>query len=134
MQGEQLLLIEGDTSTKPNGNTSKQPRKVGNTKTENYVRLMGYLGADPKIYATINGHQYAIFRLATFEKGAEELTTWHIIKMWGKARMVYLRNNLISGSHVMVQGRLEYGSIPGEDGTTRQCTQIVASKIMNLDR
>lgn len=81
-------------SPQTNGKTAKPPRKFDNTKTENYVRIMGYLGADPKIYATINGNQYAIFRMATFEKGGGESSTWFTIKMWGKARMVFIRNNL----------------------------------------
>lgn len=54
-------------------------------KTQNKAVLIGYLGADPKIFETKKGHQYATFRMATDQyfknKNRQEIriTTWHAI-------------------------------------------------------
>jgi len=56
----------------------------------NKVMIIGNLGKDPEIRATISGQSVATFSLATSEKfknksgESEERTEWHKVVLWGK--------------------------------------------------
>lgn len=106
-------------------------------KWQNKVQLIGYLGKDPFIKVLPSGMYYAILRLATangFSKAVKErVTTWHTVKVWGR-KPDYIRNCFIKGSHVLVDGKIEYRNYLNKEGSSCCVTEIKASKIMNLDR
>ena len=109
-------------------------------KSMNRVELIGYLGKDPVIYDYSNGNTLAILRLATHriyqsrEGKTVKETQWHTAKLWGKQQIDKLRNYLITGSHILVGGELEYRTFQGRDGQTRSMTMIRVNYLVDLDR
>ena len=107
-------------------------------KTQNEVQLIGYLGRDPMMSIAVNGSKRAYLRLATDhyrkkEDGTEwKKTTWHEIVVWDK-KADKIENNFIKGSHVLVEGAIEYRSF-FKGNEKRYLTRICATKILNLDR
>jgi single-strand DNA-binding protein len=61
-------------------------------------------------------------------------TTWHTIRIWGRERVERIISQFIKGSHVLVEGTLEYRTYVNKEGQRRDVTQINAYSIMNLDR
>ena len=112
-------------------------------KTKNWIQLIGYLGGDPEIKECKNGNTLAVFRLATDERlrrsddenGTESKykAVWHNIAVWGKDRIAML-DNVINGSHVMVEGKLEYHKYQKADGKMKYITEINAFLLTDLDR
>jgi single-strand DNA-binding protein len=109
-------------------------------KSMNRVELIGYLGKDPAIYEYSDGSAMAIMRLATnrFYKSSQGATVketqWHTAKLWGKQQIDKIRNYLITGSHILVSGELEYRTFQGRDGQTRSMTMIRVKYLVDLDR
>ncbi len=107
-------------------------------KTQNQVQLIGYLAKDPLISFAKNGSKRAYLRLATdwFRKDSNgnihKKTTWHDIVAWDK-KAENIENNFITGSHVLVEGEIDYRKYY-KGNELRYITQILATKIMNLDR
>ena len=107
-------------------------------KTQNKVQLIGYLGRDPHISTAKNGSKRAYLRMATDwyrknEDGTErKKTTWHDIVAWDK-KAEKIENQFIRGSHVLVEGEIDHRRYY-KGNEKRYITQIVATKIMNLDR
>jgi len=106
-------------------------------KWQNKVQLIGYLGKDPYVKILPSGRYYAVLRLATNDDfsrpGKERVTMWHTVKYWGK-NPSYIRNCFMRGSHILVDGKLEYKIYQNKEGQTCNVTEIKASKLMNLDR
>lgn len=108
-------------------------------KTRNYVQLIGYLGEDPEIQISSTGKAWAHLRLATdyYRKKDDgtvtRKTTWHDITIWNKLTKI-LPGNFIKGSHIMVEGELCYRTFFDHIGHKRYITEILATKLMNLDR
>jgi single-strand DNA-binding protein len=106
-------------------------------KWQNKVQLIGYLGRDPDIRLLPSGLFFAILRLATANgftrKDRERVTTWHTVKVWGR-KPEYIRNCFIRGSHVLVDGKIEYRTYLNKEGVQCRTTLIRATRIMNLDR
>ncbi|MBL0882665.1 MAG: single-stranded DNA-binding protein [Chitinophagaceae bacterium] len=108
-------------------------------KTKNFVQLIGYLGEDPEIHTTTSGHTLAHLRLATDRYHKKEdgttttKTTWHDIKAWNKIARI-LPDNFIKGSHVLIEGEIEYRTFLDHVGHKRYITEIKAFTILNLDR
>ena len=108
------------------------------TKTQNKVQLVGYLGKDPMISIAANGSKRAYLRLATDwyrkkEDGTKiKKTTWHDIVAWDQ-KAEKIENAMIMGSHVMVEGEIQYRQFT-KNGQKRYTTQIRASSITDLDR
>lgn len=108
----------------------------------NKAQLIGYLGKDPEIFACSSGEAVARLRLATHTRikepppGTEHpyRTTWHTVKIWGKQRVERLVGDYIKGSHVLVEGRLQYHSYVNKQGQTRFVAEINADRLVNLDR
>lgn len=109
-------------------------------KSMNKVQLIGYLGKAPDIKETKNGSLVASIRLATDtwirHKGSEpaKYTDWHTIKVWGTIQVEKLRNYMIKGSHIMVEGRIVYRTYPDKSGHIRYITEIRAERLFDLDR
>lgn len=113
--------------------------KITHMKTKNFVQLIGYLGDDPEIHQTNTGTTIGRLRLATHgllkqEDGTRlKKTTWHDIKMWNKLAQ-QLPGNFIKGSHVLIEGEIEYRTFLDHVGHKRYITEIKAFNILNLDR
>ena len=111
-------------------------------KSMNKTQLIGYLGTDPKIRELKTGTLLATLRLSTHTKmkikdeSGNDIyqTTWHNVAIWGKERVEKIINQYIKGSHVMVEGNLQYQSYIDRSGQKRYVTEIKAHTIMNLDR
>lgn len=106
-------------------------------KWQNKVQLVGYLGKDPLVRKLPSGYFYAVLRVATnngfTKEGKARSTAWHTVKYWGR-KASYIQNCFIKGSHVLVDGTLEYRTYTDKEGETRQTTEIKASLLLNLDR
>ena len=109
-------------------------------KSMNKVQLIGYLGKDPDFKELPNGDILAVISVATdqwfYQKDAapKKFTDWHTVKVWGKQQVEKLRNYLIKGSHILVDGRITYRTYTDKDGHTRYITEIKANYLVDLDR
>jgi len=111
-------------------------------KTMNKTQLIGYLGKDPEIKEFPTGNMLATLRMATHRKIKNPpdgnldpyRTTWHTIKIWGRERIEKIVNQFMKGSHVMVEGTIEYRNYINKAGEKKYVTEINAYSLMNLDR
>lgn len=109
-------------------------------KTQNKAQLIGYLGADPKVFTFANGNKKVRMQLATdsyrqkeFDGEEVKKTTWHTIICWAEMAEI-AENHFIKGSHIMVEGMIQYCSYIGKDGQRRYVTEIKAFHVADLDR
>ncbi|MBV9986037.1 MAG: single-stranded DNA-binding protein [Chitinophagaceae bacterium] len=108
-------------------------------KTRNKVELIGYLGSDPKVVAMSHGKSKVTLRLATDfyyrddKTNLHRETTWHEITVWDKLAETVI-GNFIKGSHVLVEGRIEYRSFTDIKGRIHHNAQVRATTLINLDR
>lgn len=101
---------------------------------DNYVRLIGNLGADPEITRTSGGASVVSFDVATGGRkytadGGEEKTArtnWSRIKIWNNAAE-RAHERLEKGSRVLVEGQLVNDSYEDEDGVARYTSHVKAS-------
>ncbi len=106
----------------------------------NRVILAGNVGTDPEMRYTPSGVPVTSFRLAVgrFSSAAEgtepkKETDWFTIVTWRK--QAELANQYLSkGRRVLVEGRIQTRSWEGQDGQKRYATDIVASRVVFLDR
>lgn len=111
-------------------------------KSMNKTQLIGYLGKDPDIKEFATGNMLATLRMATHTKIKNPpadrqdryRTTWHTIKIWGRERIEKIVHHFMKGSHVMVEGKIEYRHYINKSGEKRAVTEIHAYSLMNLDR
>lgn len=101
----------------------------------NKVQLIGYLGADPEI-REYRGASFVKLRLATQErqKNNAMTTTWHTVLFWGEEKARMISTQLIRGSHLLIEGSLDYKEYTNRNGETFLQTQINAFRFLNLDR
>lgn len=105
----------------------------------NEVTLLGRLGADPELKYTPSGTPCVTFSLATSRKytgenGNEvERVTWHRIVTWKKTAEL-CDKFLKKGSLAYLQGRIEGRTYTDNQGISRYATEIVASRVVFLDR
>lgn len=106
----------------------------------NKVQLIGWLGKDPEIKVLKDDSMVATISMATDHwlpqpKGQPiKYTDWHTVKVWGKDQVEKLRNYLIKGSHILVDGRIIYRTYADKNGHTRYVTEIRANFLVDLDR
>jgi single-strand DNA-binding protein len=109
-------------------------------KSMNKVQLVGYLGKDPIIKQNENGSDRAILRLATDRfytprQGAvKKFTEWHTVVVWGQSQVEKLKNYIMKGSHILVDGSIRYSTYSDITGQTRDVTEIHANYLVDLDR
>jgi single stranded DNA-binding protein len=109
-------------------------------KSSNKVQLIGWLAKEPRIIKLKNGSLFARLRLGTDifipqKDGApKKCTTWHTVKVWRQKQIEYLKGYWTTGSHILVDGRIEYHEY--EDSKGRRCydAEIVANYLVDLDR
>jgi single-strand DNA-binding protein len=95
------------------------------------VTLVGRLCADPVLRHTKSGKAVTTIRLALNNPDAEP--SFHSVVVWERTAEVvceYLRK----GRTVEVSGRTQERSYEASDGTERQVTEIVASRVDFLSR
>lgn len=104
-------------------------------KSMNKVQLLGYLYGDPVIGEDDNGELFAKVRLMTSYRlrTNEVKTTWHDVLFWGEAKIKLLSNQFISGSHVLIEGTIQYKKYTNAKGTVFRHPEINAVHFMNLD-
>jgi single-strand DNA-binding protein len=105
----------------------------------NSVRLIGNLGADPKITKFGNQNQIASFNLATDDSYKDkngkrvEQTQWHRIIVKGGLAFV-AEKYLKKGMEIEVEGRLLTRSYETKDGEKRYITEIEANDLVMLGK
>ena len=97
----------------------------------NKVILVGRLARDPEVRYTQSGKATASFALAVnrFGGGGQNNTADFIpIVAWEKLTEI-CGNNLIKGSQILVEGRMQVRNYEGKDGQKRYVTEVVAQNI-----
>ncbi len=106
------------------------------SRSWNRVELIGNLTRDPELRYTPNGAAVCTFGLATnrtyvSEGEKKEEVDFHRLVAWNK--LAELCNQLLKkGMKVFISGRLQTRSWEGQDGQTRQVTEIVVEDMIVL--
>lgn len=105
----------------------------------NKIMVIGNTGTDPEMRYTATGSAMTTFRIATNytyttpEGDRREETEWFSVVTWGRLAEqcnLYLQK----GRRVYVEGRLRSRSWEGADGQRRFRNEILAERVLFLDR
>jgi single-strand DNA-binding protein len=105
----------------------------------NKVMIIGNLGADPEMRYTADGKALTSFRVASSRNYSgpdgerREETEWFSVVTWQKLAE-QCSQFLQKGRRVYVEGRLQTRSWDGQDGQRKYRTEVVAEKVLFLDR
>ena len=105
----------------------------------NKVMVIGNLGTDPEMRFTPNGNPVTSFRIAssrtytTPDGERKQETEWFTVVTWSKLAET-CNQFLAKGRRAYVEGRLRTRSWEGQDGQRRYRTEIVANRVIFLDR
>jgi len=105
----------------------------------NKVMVIGNLGTDPEMRFTPSGKPVTSFRIATTrtymspEGEKRQETEWFSVITWNKLAET-CNQFLAKGRRAYVEGRLRTHSWEGQDGQRRFRTEIVANRVIFLDR
>ncbi len=99
----------------------------------NKVILVGRLARDPEVRYTQAGKAVASFSLAVsrrFSRTSDQQNTADFIPIvaWEKLAEI-CGNNLVKGSQVLVEGRMQVRNYDAQDGSKRYVTEVVAQDI-----
>ncbi len=101
----------------------------------NKVLLLGRLGQDIELRYTPNGDAVGNCTMATSEtwkdKGTgerKEKTEWHRLVIWGR-RAEGLKDYLLKGTQIYVEGRLQTRQWEAKDGGKRSTTEVRVDSI-----
>lgn len=98
----------------------------------NRVILAGRLVRDPEVRYTQTGKAVASFTLAVnrrFVRNADQQQADFIpIVVWDKLAEI-CGNNLVKGSQILVEGRMQIRSYDAQDGSKRYVTEVIAQDI-----
>ena len=99
----------------------------------NRVILVGRLARDPEVRYTQAGKAVASFSLAVsrrFSRASDQQNTADFIPIvaWEKLAEI-VGNNLVKGSQVLVEGRMQVRNYDAQDGSKRYVTEVVAQDI-----
>jgi len=103
----------------------------------NKVILVGNLGRDAELRYTPGGAAVTKFSLATTEVWndkagqRQERTEWHNIDLWGKQAET-LKEYLVKGKQVYVEGRLQTDEYTDKDGNKRKSTKVRCDRVVLL--
>lgn len=105
----------------------------------NKLMVIGNVGTDPEMRYTANGNPVTSFRIATSRSYTasdgerKQETEWFTVVAW--MQLAEQCNQFLSkGRRAYVEGRLKSSSWEGQDGQTRHRNEIVASRVLFLDR
>ncbi len=105
----------------------------------NKMLVIGNVGTDPEMRYTPNGNPVTSFRLATgrayttSDGERHEETEWFTVVSWNQLAE-QTNQYLTKGKRVYVEGRLKSNSWTGQDGQTRFRNEIIANRVLFLDR
>ncbi|MBI4299393.1 MAG: single-stranded DNA-binding protein [Chloroflexi bacterium] len=105
----------------------------------NKLIVIGNLGTDPEMRYTPKGNPVTSFRIATSrfyttpEGERRQDTEWFTVVAWNQ--LAEQCNQFLSkGRKIYVEGRLRSHTWEGQDGKTRFRNEIVANRVLFLDR
>ena len=105
----------------------------------NKILVIGNVGTDPDMRYTPNGNPVTSFRLATNRTYTSssgerrEDTEWFTIVSWNQLAE-QCNQYLTKGRRVYAEGRLKSDTWTGNDGQVRFRNEIVAERVLFLDR
>jgi single-strand DNA-binding protein len=107
--------------------------------TLNKVMIIGNVGADPEMRFTPNGNPVTSFRVATNRVYTtpngerKQETEWFTVVAWN--RLAENCNQFLTkGQRVYAEGRLHTRTWEGQDGQKHSRTEVIASRVLFLDR
>ena len=107
--------------------------------TLNKVMIIGNVGTEPEMRFTPNGNPVTSFRVATNrvyttpEGERRQETEWFTVVGWN--RLAENCNQFLAkGQRVYAEGRLHTRSWEGQDGQRHSRTEIIANRVLFLDR
>lgn len=105
----------------------------------NKVMIIGNVGTDPEMRFTPNGNPVTSFRLATsrtyttVEGERKQETEWFDVVTWN--RLAENCNQFLTkGQRAYVEGRLRTRSWDGQDGQRHSRIEIIANRVLFLDK
>ena len=107
--------------------------------TLNKVMIIGNVGTEPEMRFTPNGNPVTSFRVATNrvyttpEGERKQETEWFTVVAWNRLAE-NCNQYLTKGQRVFAEGRLHTRSWEGQDGQQRSRSEIVANRVLFLDR
>jgi len=105
----------------------------------NKIMVIGNVGTDPEMRYTPNGNPVTSFRLASSrgytsaDGERRQDTEWFTIVAWNQLGE-QCNQYLAKGRRAYVEGRIRSHSWEGQDGQTRFRNEIVADRVLFLDR
>ncbi len=105
----------------------------------NKMMAIGNVGTDPEMRYTPNGNPVTSFRLATgrtyttSDGERHQETEWFTVVSWNKLAE-QVNQFLVKGRRVYVEGRIKSNTWTGPDGQTRFRNEIIADRVLFLDR
>jgi single-strand DNA-binding protein len=104
----------------------------------NKLMVIGNLGSDPEMRYTPNGSPVTTFSVAvnhyyTSNGERKSEVEWLTAVAWNKLAES-CNTYLEKGKRVFIEGRLKSSSWVGQDGATRFRNEIIASRVIFLDR
>ena len=105
----------------------------------NKVMVIGNVGTDPELRYTPNGTPVTRFRLATNwastsgDGERRQETEWFTVVAWNQLAE-QCNQYLTKGRRAYVEGRLHSNTWEGQDGKSRFSNEIIANRIIFLDR
>ncbi len=105
----------------------------------NKVMIIGNVGTDPEMRFTPNGSPVTNFRMATSraytspEGERKQETEWFTVTAWNKLAES-CNQFLTKGRRAYVEGRLRTRTWEGQDGQKRTRVEIMAERVLFLDR
>jgi len=107
--------------------------------TLNKVMIIGNVGTEPEMRFTPNGNPVTSFRVATNRVYTtpngerKQETEWFTVVAWN--RLAENCNQFLTkGQRVYAEGRLHTRTWEGQDGQKRSRTEIIANRVLFLDR
>jgi single-strand DNA-binding protein len=107
--------------------------------TLNKVMIIGNVGTEPEMRFTPNGNPVTSFRVATNrvyttpEGERKQETEWFTVVAWNRLAE-NCNQYLAKGQRVYAEGRLHTRTWEGQDGQQRTSSEIVANRVLFLDR
>ncbi len=111
------------------------------SRSLNRVTLIGNLGNDPEVRATLSGGKVANFSLATSRQWKDtagekqEKTEWHRVVAWNNKGFTLadvVEQYAKKGDKIYVEGVIEYRTWADKEGQTKYTTEINAREIILL--
>ena len=105
----------------------------------NKIMVIGNVGTDPEMRYTASGSPVTSFRIATSRSynaqdgERRQETEWFTVVAWN-ALAEQVNQYLSKGRKAFVEGRLHSNSFQGNDGQMRFRNEIIANRVLFLDR